>query len=96
MKSLKILAFTLGVVFIILQLTKQIDWSLWWVLAPFWGYVLIYIAALLFKGYLERTYPDRLKRAMQQSLANASKKIKEENERRERERQEEEANESHV
>jgi len=27
----------LGVVFIVLKLTGNIDWSWWWVLAPFWG-----------------------------------------------------------
>jgi hypothetical protein len=26
----------LGIVFIVLKLTKTIDWSWWWVLAPFW------------------------------------------------------------
>ena len=26
----------LGIVFIILKLTKTIDWSWWWVTAPFW------------------------------------------------------------
>ena len=25
-----------GIVFVILKLTKLIDWSWWWVLAPFW------------------------------------------------------------
>lgn len=27
----------LGVAFIVLKLTHVIDWSWWWVLAPFWG-----------------------------------------------------------
>jgi phosphoglycerol transferase MdoB-like AlkP superfamily enzyme len=26
----------LGIVFIVLKLTHVIDWSWWWVLAPFW------------------------------------------------------------
>jgi hypothetical protein len=26
-----------GIVFIILKLVGLIDWSWWWVLAPFWG-----------------------------------------------------------
>ena len=30
----------LGVVFVTLKLTKIIDWSWWWVLAPFWVPVL--------------------------------------------------------
>ncbi len=27
----------LGVVFVVLKLTGSIDWSWWWVTAPFWG-----------------------------------------------------------
>lgn len=27
----------LGVVFVVLKLTGHIDWSWWWVTAPFWG-----------------------------------------------------------
>lgn len=30
------LARTLGIVFIVLKLADVIDWSWWWVLAPFW------------------------------------------------------------
>ena len=26
----------LGITFIVLKLTKTIDWSWWWVLSPFW------------------------------------------------------------
>ena len=26
----------LGLIFIVLKLTKTIDWSWWWVLSPFW------------------------------------------------------------
>lgn len=29
-------ASVLGIVFIVLKLTHVIDWSWWWVLAPFW------------------------------------------------------------
>lgn len=32
----------LGIVFITLKLCHVIDWSWWWVLAPFWGSYLIY------------------------------------------------------
>ena len=31
----------MGVVFIILKLCHVIDWSWWWVTAPFWGGVLL-------------------------------------------------------
>lgn len=27
----------LGLVFVVLKLTKYIDWSWWWVTLPFWG-----------------------------------------------------------
>lgn len=44
----------LGIVFIVLKLTKVIAWSWWWVLAPFWilltftiGVVIIGITGLL-------------------------------------------------
>lgn len=31
----------LGVAFIVLKLCKVIDWSWWWVTAPFWGGLVI-------------------------------------------------------
>jgi hypothetical protein len=31
------LAGLLGVAFVVLKLCKVIDWSWWWVTAPFWG-----------------------------------------------------------
>lgn len=37
----------LGIAFIVLKLTEVIDWSWWWVTAPFWGPVAIAIAALV-------------------------------------------------
>lgn len=36
---------TLGIVFIVLKLTHNIDWSWWWVTMPFWGPV---VAAIVF------------------------------------------------
>lgn len=27
----------LGIIFVVLKLVGTIDWSWWWVLAPFWG-----------------------------------------------------------
>lgn len=37
-----------GIVFLILKLTSTIDWSWWWVLAPFWGWVvLVFVLAFL-------------------------------------------------
>lgn len=42
----------LGVVFVALKLTGIIDWSWWWVTAPFWGgfALLIVILAVFFGG----------------------------------------------
>ena len=38
----------LGIVFIVLKLTKVIDWSWWWVLSPFWiNAVLIILVIIL-------------------------------------------------
>lgn len=41
----------LGVLFIGLKLGGAIDWSWWWVLAPFWGpVVFVALIALLVEG----------------------------------------------
>lgn len=42
----------LGVVFVVLKLTNLIDWSWWWITAPFWGplALVIVIAMILDKG----------------------------------------------
>jgi phosphoglycerol transferase MdoB-like AlkP superfamily enzyme len=37
----------LGVAFVVLKLTGVIDWSWWWVTAPFWGGLAILIVALI-------------------------------------------------
>ena len=47
----------LGLAFIVLKLCKQIDWSWWWILSPFWvGPSIIIIALLVIWtiGYLKR------------------------------------------
>lgn len=42
-----------GIVFVILKLTDEIDWSWWWVTAPFWGpLALTVLLALVFVGTL--------------------------------------------
>ena len=38
----------LGLIFITLKLCHVIDWSWWWVLAPFWGVALLVIMILSF------------------------------------------------
>ena len=37
----------LALVFITLKLTGHIDWSWWWVLAPLWGGVALFLLILL-------------------------------------------------
>lgn len=36
----------LGVSFVILKLTNQIDWSWWYVTSPFWGGLALFVVAL--------------------------------------------------
>lgn len=47
---------TLFIIFLILKLTKVIDWSWWWVTAPLWGgilfWVIIFVLYILFFGTL--------------------------------------------
>lgn len=39
----------LGVAFIVLKLTGVINWSWWWVTAPFWGgFALFLVVAIIF------------------------------------------------
>lgn len=40
----------LGVVFVTLKLTGVINWSWWWVTAPFWGGFAIVLGALMVFG----------------------------------------------
>jgi len=37
----------LGVAFVVLKLTGYIDWSWWWVTAPFWGGIAIALLIVL-------------------------------------------------
>lgn len=37
----------LGVAFVVLKLTGYIDWSWWWVLAPFWVPVALVVALVV-------------------------------------------------
>lgn len=37
----------LFLVFLVLKLTKVIDWSWWWITAPLWGQVALFIIALV-------------------------------------------------
>ena len=45
--SLGFLEF-LTLIFITLKLTGYINWSWWWVLAPLWGQIAIFIVAFMF------------------------------------------------
>ena len=37
----------LGIVFIVLKLVGIVNWSWWWILAPFWGQVVLCILELI-------------------------------------------------
>lgn len=37
----------LGVAFVVLKLTGYIDWSWWWVTAPFWGPLALLVGLVL-------------------------------------------------
>ena len=47
----------LGVVFVTLKLTGIIDWSWWWVTAPFWGgfavFIVIFLMAVLIAAWVD-------------------------------------------
>ena len=44
----------LALIFIILKLTGEIDWSWWWVLAPFWiPWALVIIIGIIFYYLLQ-------------------------------------------
>lgn len=72
----------LGVVFVTLKLTHTIDWSWWWVTAPFWGpaALLLVIAALagvvigVGKG-LEAIEDKKAEKARQQRRADRLRKL---------------------
>jgi len=44
------IAGLLGVAFVVLKLTGYIDWSWWWVTAPFWGPFALVVAAFVVVG----------------------------------------------
>ena len=45
------------IIFLILKLTGNIDWSWWWVTAPLWGgfaiFIIIIIVALTIKSFFD-------------------------------------------
>jgi len=52
----------LGVSFVVLKLTGFIDWSWWWVTAPFWGGIVLLIAiTAAYFVYLRIAFPARRK-----------------------------------
>lgn len=58
----------LGIVFIILKLTHTIDWSWWWVTAPFWipliFWILFFIIVAIIKVIIVRKYRKRLEKLL--------------------------------
>jgi len=47
----------LGLIFIVLKLVGTIAWSWWWVLAPFWGPLVLFLIILLATGVLVVIFP---------------------------------------
>lgn len=41
------LGTTLFVAFLVLKLCKVIDWSWWWVTAPLWGSIALFVVTLI-------------------------------------------------
>lgn len=37
----------LGLIFVVLKLTRLISWSWWWVTIPFWGGIAIFLVGVL-------------------------------------------------
>lgn len=50
----------LGVAFIVLKLCKVIDWSWWWVLAPFWIPLIILIILMIIYAVCGGDFDDLL------------------------------------
>lgn len=50
----------LGVAFIVLKLCKVIDWSWWWVLAPFWIPLIITIVLVIIYAVCGGDFDDLL------------------------------------
>ena len=46
--GLGIVSTSVQTVFIVLKLTKVIDWSWWWVLSPFWISILFVLAIVAY------------------------------------------------
>lgn len=52
----------LGVAFVVLKLMGVIDWSWWWVTAPFWGGFALAIAILLIVMVFTAVVPSKPRR----------------------------------
>lgn len=67
----------LGVLFVGLKLTHYIDWSWWWVLAPFWGgaALVLAICLLFFLGWVLYQLYRIHKAKRQRSIDNVVKKF---------------------
>lgn len=57
----------LGIVFVVLKLTGVIDWSWWWVAAPFWGgfvlFVFLFIVIFMYYWIEDQRYKPKRKRS---------------------------------
>lgn len=52
-------ASILGLLFITLKLTNHIDWSWWWVLAPFWISLILTVVLIIGVSVAEAVLGDR-------------------------------------
>lgn len=50
---LDLLSVSLTTLFVGLKLTDNVDWSWWWVLAPFWGWAIITVVIIVICVILE-------------------------------------------
>jgi len=67
----------LGVAFVVLKLTKVINWSWWYVTIPFWGSALIAIPLIIVLVYYRRKNEKEIKRLYQSRPPRTKSKFQE-------------------
>lgn len=48
----------LTILFVVLKLTSNVNWSWWWVLAPLWIFAMLYIVVLAVMVSAKRSRPE--------------------------------------
>lgn len=64
----------LTIVFIVLKLIGQIDWSWWWVLSPVWISAIITISIVVFMFILEKRMKDKQRKIRNEQINKRFKK----------------------